>query len=96
MISELYLSHKVLDLPLSVVDQATNYLIGHYGTYGLPTDEDDALIDLMRNDKKNEEGKINFSLIPQPGAVAVNQTCERPLILESLDYYRACSHAASE
>ncbi|MEM9916671.1 MAG: 3-dehydroquinate synthase [Bacteroidota bacterium] len=92
MVAELFLSHKVLGLPLEKVQQATDYLLTHYGRRRIDLSNPALLLSLMRNDKKNEGGKINFSLLPELGQVQVNQTCEEALILESLNFYQDSCH----
>jgi 3-dehydroquinate synthetase len=42
----------------------------------------------MKQDKKNEDDTINFSLLNKAGDVAVNCTASVDLILESLGYYQ--------
>ena len=46
----------------------------------------------MANDKKNEGGLINFSLIKKPGQVSVNHTRNATLIEESLNFYNSLLH----
>jgi 3-dehydroquinate synthase len=41
----------------------------------------------MTKDKKNEAGRINFTLIPEIGKVEINVNCEKELIIEALDFY---------
>jgi 3-dehydroquinate synthase len=41
----------------------------------------------MTKDKKNEAGRINFTLIPEIGKVEINIDCSKELIIEALDYY---------
>ena len=42
----------------------------------------------MCNDKKNENNKINFTLLNQIGQSDINRYANFDLIIESLDYYR--------
>lgn len=89
MLCETFLSHKILNLPIQDVQRISRYLLQIYGHRQLNTDCYSNYLELMRNDKKNEKGKINFSLIEAPGAARVNQTCSTALIKESLDFYNA-------
>jgi 3-dehydroquinate synthase len=43
----------------------------------------------MTKDKKNEAGRINFTLIPEIGSVEINIDCEKELIVEALEYFRS-------
>ena len=88
MICEAYISHHVSKLPLANLKEITQFLIRIYGKRSLLKKDDARFIHLMRKDKKNEKDEINFTLLTSPGNCLVNQTCEVPLILESLDFYR--------
>lgn len=91
MIAELYLSHQQLGLPMASTRQATQFLLSRYDRYIPDADATQRLIALMYNDKKNEGGQINFSLLPQLGQVEVNQACSEASIADALRYYReAC------
>jgi len=42
----------------------------------------------MTHDKKNESGRINFTLLPKIGEIAINQNCEKELIFDALNFYK--------
>lgn len=89
MICETYLSHRILGLTERDLNEVSRFLLSIYDPYFLEPDNYPIYLNLMQNDKKNEAGAINFSLIDAPGSVVVNQTCGKELILESLDYYNS-------
>ena len=88
MIAELYLSHKVCNLSMDTVTELSNWLIEVYGKYNIKKSQFDALYQLMTHDKKNEGTRVNFTLIPAIGEVAINQNCDKNLIFEALDYFK--------
>lgn len=88
MIAELFLSVKKCSFPQSDFEKLTNWLINLYGKFEITTSDFDALFELMTHDKKNEAGKINFTLLSEIGNIEINQNCERELIYESLEFYR--------
>ncbi len=88
MIAELYLSHKICNLPLEKVNELSNWLIEIYGKYSIDKNQYEALYQLMTHDKKNEGTRVNFTLIPSVGEVAINQNCDKNLIFEALDYFK--------
>ena len=88
MIAELYLSHKICNLPLEKVNELSNWLIEIYGKYSIDENQYEALYQLMTHDKKNEGTRVNFTLIPSVGEVAINQNCDKNLIFEALDYFK--------
>ena len=54
---------------------------GNYYQFALDTEV------IMKNDKKNTNGVINFTLLEEIGSVAINQNCTKENIKESIDYY---------
>ncbi len=87
MICEAFLSHKILGLDAPSLDLITAFLIRIYGHHPLSAAHFEEYLQLMKQDKKNENDQINFSLLPEIGSVRVNQTCDTALIVESLNYY---------
>jgi 3-dehydroquinate synthase len=87
MIAEAWLSYRQQGLPARELETITRYLLRIYGHQPVPEAAFAALITYMRQDKKNEDTRINFSLLPAPGTVAVNQTAEPGVITEALRYY---------
>ena len=91
MIAELYLSHKVCNLPLATLNEFSDWLISVYGKYPIEESQFESFYQLMTHDKRNEGTRVNFTLIPAVGEVAINQNCEKSLILEALEYYKQLS-----
>lgn len=89
MICETYLSHKMVGLPAAALEEIQRFLLQTYDFVKLPTKAMPYLINIMRKDKKNENSKINCSLLPEIGAVKVNQVVSPSLIQESIAYYNA-------
>jgi 3-dehydroquinate synthase len=89
MIAELYLSHKVCNLPLAMLNELSDWFIKIYGKYAIEEDQFEAFYQLMTHDKKNEGTRVNFTLIPSIGEVAINQNCDKKLIFEALNYYKS-------
>lgn len=87
MVCEAYLSHHQLGLAEAQLQQISEFILRIYDHYPLDIDQMDTLLGLMANDKKNEGGEINFSLLPAAGSVKVNQAAEPSAIEESLLYY---------
>ena len=54
----------------------------------IDTTDYEALYKYMTHDKKNEDGRINFTLISEVGKFKINQNCNKELIFEALDYYK--------
>jgi 3-dehydroquinate synthase len=88
MICEAYLSKILRGMPDSDLKDITDFVLKHYGKYDIQFCDNQQLITLMKQDKKNESDAINFSLLNKAGDVAVNCTASIDLIVESLGYYR--------
>ncbi len=95
MVAEAFLSHLRVGLAPAVVDQIAAWIIQHYGFRHLPESIFGDLLRLMQNDKKNEGGRINFSLIPAAGSVRIDQRGKPEEIRESLRYYNRIGGAAT-
>jgi 3-dehydroquinate synthase len=87
MIAELFLSVKKCNFPQSDLQNLTNWLIKLYGKFEISENDFDSLFELMTHDKKNESGRINFTLLSEIGKIEINQNCEKVLIYESLIHY---------
>lgn len=87
MIAESYLSQQQLGLTKVDLDAITRFIKHVYMPKALDPATFPELLGLMANDKKNDGQAINFSLLPKPGSVEVNQTSSKAEIVESLSYF---------
>lgn len=88
MIVELYLSSVKCGFDEKERTHITTWLLDKYGKFIITEEDYDPLYDLMTHDKKNEAGRINFTLLSETGQVAINQDCSKELIFEAFDYYK--------
>jgi 3-dehydroquinate synthase len=88
MITELYLSVKNTGFSESECNVLTSWLIDTYGKFEITEQDNERLFMLMTHDKKNESGRINFTLLEKPGQMKINQHCTREMIYDALQYYR--------
>ena len=88
MICESYISYKTAGLNKAELEEVTQIILNFYAPYKIETSNYNQLLELMTNDKKNEDGGINFTLIKSIGEGLINQTAASELIIESLDYYK--------
>ena len=87
MIAESWLSSQLCGLPPADLDDISSYLLQIYGHQPISLTAFDELLALMKQDKKNEDARINFSLLSAAGSCAINQTAGADLIRQSLEYY---------
>ncbi len=89
MICEAYLSHKLNNLEKSELEEIVSYLSSIYPYYTLNSAIYPELLDLMRNDKKNESNKLGFALLKSIGDCEYNKFADEEAIIESLNYYQS-------
>ena len=85
MICELYISHLVLNLSSNDLNQSINVLLKKFPTNKIPNL--DLVIEYIKQDKKNNRGKLLFSLIPKVGCCYYNQEVNESIIYKSLIFY---------
>jgi 3-dehydroquinate synthase len=88
LVCELYLSYRQLRFPSDKLTQVTHYIKEYYPPFFFDCKAYESLYERMTHDKKNENGVINFTLLSDVGRIHINQSVNKELILESLDFYR--------
>lgn len=88
MVCELYLSARKTSFPTEQMHQTVRFILDHYGRMPYTCDDYPELLELMRHDKKNTSGIINFTLLGGIGDIRINQTATEEEIEESLDFLR--------
>lgn len=87
MICEAYISHKKTGLSAAELEEITEVLNGLYPRYEIKDAYNDTLYDLMLKDKKNQNGKINCTLLNAIGDCSIDNICTKEELFESLQYY---------
>lgn len=87
MICEAWISVQQLGLSESELKEITSLFLWHYGHQPIPTESYDELIATMKQDKKNTDERIAFSLLPAIGEVEPMETSEELVIMAALDFY---------
>ncbi|MDR3269462.1 MAG: 3-dehydroquinate synthase [Tannerella sp.] len=91
LICELYLSHKCCAFPVETLRQTIHFIKTCYSPFVFDCNDYDTLYELMTHDKKNENGKINFTLLAQIGEIRINQTIDKEIVFDAFDFYRETS-----
>ena len=89
MIGEAYLSQQISGLTLDSFKEIFDYLKHLYGQYFDKDADIDKLLALMRNDKKNQDNRINFTLLSNIGQVEIDQLIDEEQIKSVLEYMKA-------
>ena len=88
LLMELYLSARKCGFPAKEMHQMEAYIKEHYGKFLYDCKHYETLYNFMSHDKKNQGGKINFTLLGGISNIRINQTASQDEIEEMLDYYR--------
>ncbi|MCD8202446.1 MAG: 3-dehydroquinate synthase [Prevotella sp.] len=88
IVCELYLSCVKTNFPTDIMRQTISYIKNTYGSFLFTCDDYDTLISLMKHDKKNTAGTINFTLLSGIGEIKINQTASKEELMEALDFLR--------
>lgn len=88
-ICEAYLSVKKNGLSETALTETVHAIKAVYPSYNLKKESYPALLEIMKNDKKNNAGQISFSLLSEIGKCGFDLYCTEEEIFESLDYYRS-------
>jgi 3-dehydroquinate synthase len=89
MIAESYISSISNRFSKTELEEVSAFLIRHFGYVEINALADHRLIELMRHDKKNIQGELNFTLLNKIGASDVNKIADASLVKEALGYYRS-------
>jgi 3-dehydroquinate synthase len=87
MICEAYLSEKYCGLPESSVRSIESYIVKTFGRIRISIGDIDEITKLCLQDKKNEKGIINFSLLEEIGNSVFNVGIEQNEIRKVLQLY---------
>jgi len=89
MICEAYLSYKKSGLSEEALNEVVKVILGLYPKYDLVATDFKVLCDIMLKDKKNQNGKINCTLLTAIGQCSLDNICTDTELCESLSYYAA-------
>lgn len=88
LVCELYLCVIKTGFPTEKMRQTVNFIKEYYGQMPMTCNDYDDLLSLMRHDKKNVGGKMNFTLLADIGDIRIDQNATDEEIREALDFYR--------
>lgn len=88
LVCELYLSYIMCNFSKEQLRQVVQFVKENYGGFAFNCKQYHDLYDLMKHDKKNKAGIINFTLLNEVGEICLNQTADKDTIFEMFDFYR--------
>ncbi|WP_370476215.1 3-dehydroquinate synthase [Tamlana flava] len=87
MILECYISSKMLGFPKETVSEIKDLFIAYYGKVEINKDDYTPIIDLLKYDKKNDYGNINFVLLKDIGEPKLDCIVDEKLIVDAFEFY---------
>ena len=89
MVIEGYFSHKLYNFPKEELEIIKSKVSSFYGKAAILPEDYQAIINLMKYDKKNIGSTINFVLLEGLGNYKIDVNVEHQLLIEGLNYYNA-------
>lgn len=89
MIMEAYISSHLLGFPKDDLKTIKETFLKIFKRVTIEASDHNAIIELLKYDKKNEHGNINFVLLQRIGMPKIDCLVENELIIKAFDYYRS-------
>ncbi len=89
MVLEAYLAYGIQELSKVELDEIKSVFAVFYKKMEFSTIDIDAIISLLKFDKKNSHGIVNFVLISKIGEATIDKKIENSLIFDAFNYYKA-------
>ena len=87
MVLAAYLSFKTESFPKKKMEEVKKVIVAMFGQTEIPREDQEKIIELLKFDKKNEAGKINFVLLRNIGEPVMDRQIPNDLIYKAFDYY---------
>ncbi len=87
MIMATYLSNKICNFPLDKLENVTKNINAIFSKIDLEENDYESILDLLKFDKKNSHGNINFVLLHDFGAPKMDVVVPNELLIKALNYY---------
>jgi len=87
MILACYISSELTDFPKEKTQRIKDLFLGYYGKIEIQTSELPAIIELLKYDKKNNHGNINFVLLEDIGITKIDCLVDDNVILDAFKFY---------
>lgn len=93
MICEAWLSNQKAGLSDEAMQEIIDTFLSIYGKYTVKEKSFTELRNIMKKDKKNQNGKINCSLLTKIGKTQIDNICTDDELCDSLRYYASLEYA---
>ena len=87
MILASYISNILEEFPKEKLEEIRQIILNLYGKENFSLEEQEEIIKLLKFDKKNEGGKINFVLLREIGTPVIDREVPNKIIYDAFRYY---------
>jgi len=89
MVLATYISYKMLEFPVEKLETVKDTMSNLYGKVVFEKQDYEQIISLLKFDKKNSHGNVNFVLLNDIGNPIIDCKVDNELIYEAFDYYNS-------
>lgn len=89
MVCECYISLKLFNFPENKLAEIKNTIVSIYGKTKIIEDDFNGILELLKHDKKNVNGQVNFTLLNDIEQFELDCKVNTDLIIASLYFYNA-------
>ncbi|WP_298519120.1 3-dehydroquinate synthase [uncultured Kordia sp.] len=89
MVLAAYISNKQEDFPEKKLAEIKQVILDMYGKVSFDNSDYESIIELMKYDKKNSHGNINFVLLSDIGTPVLDRIVPNETIIEAFHYYNS-------
>ena len=89
MITEAFISQKLLNFPAEKVEAIKKTILNIYEKVYIDVIDYEGIISLLIHDKKNVGGQVNFVLLTDFEQFKLDCKVEKALLIDALNYYNA-------
>ena len=87
MVCECYISHKLLNFPVDKLNEVKEVVLSIYTKTKLLKEDFSAIMNLLKHDKKNVNGQVNFVLLNDFEDFKIDCKVDEDLIVGSMEFY---------
>jgi 3-dehydroquinate synthase len=89
MVCESYMSSKLLEFPIEKVNEVKEVVLSIYNRTNLLKEDFSSIMELLKHDKKNVNGQVNFVLLNDYEDFKLDCKVSEELIIESMEFYNS-------
>ncbi|WP_420573371.1 3-dehydroquinate synthase [Kordia sp.] len=89
MVLACYISNKQEGFPSEKLSEIKQVILDMYGKVEFNTSDYESIIDLMKYDKKNSHGNINFVLLKDIGSPVLDKIVDNKTIIDAFQFYNS-------